>query len=106
MLKQICKKVDTDPSDLVLEAYGAKQETDINAGLFVDAFGRAKFSPRELQTIFLRANRQHRNDQGERFVDFNRLSVELPLKMATTLNLMVTLSQGSTVLSQTYSRIN
>ena len=106
MLTQICEKVDTNPSDLVLEAYGIKQETDINAGLFVDEFDRAKFSPREIQTIFLGANRLHRNDLGERFVDFNRLNVELPTKMVTTLNLMITLSSDSTVLFQTYSKIN
>lgn len=92
MLWQVYSKLNTQAEDLICEAYGLRQEDDINAGLFVDEFDREKFTPRDIQTIFLRANREHCNDQGEKFVDFKTLMVEPPAKITKSLNQMLSLT--------------
>ena len=48
-----------------------------------------EFSPRQIQNIFLRANRKHKNDEGERFVDFKTLSVDMPFKLQRSLAKML-----------------
>ena len=61
MLKAVHVKLQ-NPKELIYEAYGLKKEEDINSGILVDQFNREVFTPRDIGTIFLRANRKVKND--------------------------------------------
>ena len=61
MLEVVYAKLQ-NPKELIYEAYGLKKEEDINSGILVDQFNREVFTPRDIGTIFLRANRKHKND--------------------------------------------